>query len=76
VTLRPTFYSGGNDATVSATALVAHAMLITGSYQTSVEGALKYLTSQKDTNGKFGSTQTTRWTLRTLLPSAKKGTAG
>jgi alpha-2-macroglobulin-like protein len=70
------FYSGGDDASVSATALVAHAMLLNGSYPTTVEGALQYLTSKKDPNGNFGSTQATIWTLRTLLLSAKKGTAG
>jgi uncharacterized protein YfaS (alpha-2-macroglobulin family) len=70
------FYSNGDDASVSATALVAHAMLLSGVYPTTVEGALKYLTSKKDPNGNFGSTQATIWTLRTLLLSAKKGTAG
>lgn len=70
------FYSAGDDAAVSATALVAHAMLLAQFGQTSVEGALKYLTSKKDPNGNFGSTQATIWTLRTLLLSAKKGTAG
>ena len=70
------FYSGGADATVSATALVAHAMLLAGSNPASVEGALKYLTSKKDTNGNFGSTQATIWTLRTLLLSAKRGSGG
>lgn len=69
------FYSGGNDAAVSATALVAHAYLLANANTGSVEGALKYLTSKKDPNGNFGSTQATIWTLRTLLLSAKKGTA-
>jgi len=70
------FYSGGDDAAVSATALVAHAMLLQGAYPTTVEGALKYLTSKKDANGNFGSTQATIWTLRALLLSASKGTSG
>jgi hypothetical protein len=70
------FYSGGNDAAVSATALVAYAMLQSGYGQATVEGALKYLTSKKDANGNFGSTQATIWTLRTLLLSATKGTKG
>ncbi|HXK17219.1 MAG TPA: alpha-2-macroglobulin, partial [Polyangiaceae bacterium] len=70
------FYGGGDDAAVSATALVAHAMLLSGAYPTTVEGALKYLTGKKDANGNFGSTQATIWTLRTLLLSAKKGTSG
>jgi len=70
------FYSGGNDAAVSATALVAYAMLQSGYGPATVDGALKYLTSKKDANGNFGSTQATIWTLRTLLLSAKKGTKG
>ena len=69
------FYSAGDDATVSATALIAHALLLTNESPASVEGALKYLTSKKDASGNFGSTQATIWTLRTLLLSAKKGTA-
>ncbi len=48
------FYGGGNDAAVAATALVAHAMLLSNFGQASVEGALKYLTSNKDANGNFG----------------------
>jgi hypothetical protein len=70
------FYSAGDDAAVSATALVAHALLVAGNAPTTVEGALKYLTSKKDANGNFGSTQATIWTLRALLLSAKKGTVG
>ncbi len=70
------FYGGGNDAAVTATALVAHAMLQTGSYKSDVDGALTYLTSSKDPQGNFGSTQATVWTLRTLLLAAEKGTEG
>jgi hypothetical protein len=70
------FYSGGDDATVSATALATYAMLQSGYGPATVDGALKYLTSKKDANGNFGSTQATIWTLRTLLLSATKGTKG
>lgn len=70
------FYSNGDDASVSATALVAYAMLLTNHSPATVESALKYLTSKKDPNGNFGSTQATIWTLRTLLLSAKKGNTG
>jgi hypothetical protein len=70
------FYGAGNDAAVASTALVAHAMLLSGSYPSTVEDALHYLTSKKDPNGNFGSTQATIWALRTLLLSAKKGTTG
>lgn len=70
------FYSAGDDAAVSATALISHAMLLDGYAPATVEGALKYLTSKKDPNGNFGSTQATIWALRTLLLSAKKGNTG
>jgi uncharacterized protein YfaS (alpha-2-macroglobulin family) len=70
------FYAEGDDATVTATALAAHAMLLAGGYASSVNGALAYLTSKKDANGNFGSTQATVWTLKTLLLSALKGTEG
>jgi alpha-2-macroglobulin-like protein len=70
------FYGGGDDAVVATTALVAHALLLTGSGSKNVEDALKFLTSKKDPAGNFGSTQATIWTLRTLLLSAKKGTSG
>jgi hypothetical protein len=70
------FYSSGNDARVTATALVAHAMLQAGVYKSSVEGALDFLASSKDPMGNFGSTQATIWTLRTLLLAAEKGTEG
>jgi hypothetical protein len=70
------FYGGGDDATVSATALVAHALLQTGGSAALVEGALDYLASKKDPNGNFGSTQATIWTLRALILAARKGTSG
>ena len=70
------FYAGGDDATVTATALAAHAMLLAGGYASSVKGAIAYLVSKKDGNGNFGSTQATVWTLKTLLLSALKGTEG
>jgi hypothetical protein len=70
------FYGAGNDAAVASTALVAHAMLLAGSYPSTIDGALHYLTSKKDPSGNFGSTQATIWALRTLLLSAKKGTSG
>jgi len=70
------FYGGGDDATVASTALVTHALLSAGGFPSLVDGALKYLTSKKDPNGNFGSTQATIWTLRTLLLAASKGTTG
>jgi hypothetical protein len=70
------FYCGGNDAAVATTALVAYAMLLDGGYKSDVDGALEFLTSSKDPNGNFGSTQATIWTLRTLLLAVEKGTEG
>jgi hypothetical protein len=70
------FYAGGNDAAITTTALVAHAMLTAGGYASTVNAALNYLTASKDPMGNFGSTQSTVWTLKTLLLSALKGTEG
>jgi uncharacterized protein YfaS (alpha-2-macroglobulin family) len=70
------FYASGDDAAVTATALVAHAMLLAGGNKATVDGALEYLVGSKDPNGNFGSTQATIWTLRTLLLAAEKGTEG
>jgi alpha-2-macroglobulin-like protein len=70
------FYSGGQDAQVIATALVARAMLVAGGHASDVEGALSFLSGSKDANGNFGSTQATIWALRALLLAAEKGTDG
>lgn len=68
------FYGYGQDAAIATTALVTHAMLQLGGYGSTVNGALNYLTSNKDSLGNFGSTQATVWTLKTLLLAATKGT--
>lgn len=70
------FYQGGADSSVSATALATNALLSRGGYPTSVEGAIKFLTAQKDPDGNFGSTQATVWALRALLLAASQGTDG
>ena len=70
------FYGYGNDAVITSTALITHAFLQAGGYASAVEGALNYLTASKDEYGNFGSTQSTIWTLRTLLLAASKGTEG
>lgn len=70
------FYGGGNDARVATTALVAYALIRTGTQKSNVDGALELLIGSKDSMGNFGSTQATIWTLRTLLLSAEKGTEG
>jgi hypothetical protein len=68
------FYGAGNDADVSSTALIASALVTRGGYPDSVKGAFEHLTSSRDANGNFGSTQATIWTLRALLLAATKGT--
>ena len=70
------FYGGGNDADTSATALATHALLLAGGNKDTVDKALAYLASTRDTMGNFGSTQATIWTLRALLLAATKGTDG
>jgi uncharacterized protein YfaS (alpha-2-macroglobulin family) len=70
------FYASGNDAAVTATALVAHALLTANASPDLARGAVAYLSGARDSNGNFGSTQATIWTLRTLLLAAKKGTQG
>ena len=67
------FYQAGTDSSVAATALVVNALLLDGDVS-AVDGAIKYLTAQKDANGNFGSTQATIWTLRALLLAASKTT--
>ncbi len=69
------FYGYGNDAAITTTALVVHAMLMDGSYPDLVEKGLNALTASKDSLGNFGSTQATVWTLKTLLLAATRGTA-
>jgi hypothetical protein len=70
------FYGSGNDASVTATAIIAHGMLSAGSHLATAQGAIQYLTQSKDANGNFGSTNATVWALRALLLSATKGTDG
>ncbi len=70
------FYGYGADGAIATTALVTHAMLLSGGYGATVGEALEYLTSNKDSLGNYGSTQATVLTLRTLLLAASKGTEG
>lgn len=69
------FYGYGNDAEVTTTALVVHAMLLDGGYPDLVSKGLNKLAASKDSLGNFGSTQATVWTLKTLLLAATKGTS-
>ncbi|HEX7599000.1 MAG TPA: alpha-2-macroglobulin family protein, partial [Polyangia bacterium] len=70
------FYGAGNDAEISATALAAHALLLDGGNKDTLDKALAFLAGARDSNGNFGSTQGTIWTLRALLLAASKGTDG
>lgn len=68
------FYGYGDDADVTTTAMVVHAMLLAGGYSDQVTRGLNKLAASKDVLGNFGSTQATVWALKTLLLAATKGT--
>jgi hypothetical protein len=74
--LQTNFYGGGHDADVAATALASYGMIRASAYPATTKGALAYITSAKDPNGNFGSTQATTWSLKTLLLAATHGTEG
>lgn len=64
----------GNVAVIETTALIAHAMIIGGqSYLRTVEKAINYLITQKDSFGNWSSTQSTIATLRTFVKSLQLG---
>ena len=69
-----TFYAQGSDGAVATTALCTQALLQSGGQKDIVDKALAFLTSSRDPDGNFGSTQATIWTLRALLTAAKAGT--
>jgi hypothetical protein len=50
--------------------------MLAGGHKMLVDEALAFLTSSRDPNGNFGSTQATIWSLRALLQAAKSGTDG
>jgi hypothetical protein len=70
------FYGYGDSAAIETTALVTHALLQSGGYKATVDGAVAWLLSKKDANGNFGSTQSTIWTLRALIAAALNGGEG
>jgi uncharacterized protein YfaS (alpha-2-macroglobulin family) len=74
--LQTDFYASGDDASITTTALIAHAFILADYAPGSIEGALNYLSGQKDASGNFGSTQATVWTLKTMLLAAQNGTTG
>ena len=63
----------GSAASIEVTALIAHAMLEADAYAETVNGALNYLTAQKDSFGTWATTQATILSLKTMLLSATKG---
>jgi alpha-2-macroglobulin-like protein len=75
-TTQTCFYGSGNDAQVTSTALALSALLLRGGNKDVVDGALAFVTSSKDSDGNFGSTQATIWSLRALLLAASKGSEG
>lgn len=68
------FYGSGQDAEVSTTALIAHALVRTGTRATTAQSALEYIVGSKDANGNFGSTQASIWALKVLMLAAETGT--
>ena len=66
----------GNTASIETTAMVAYAMLKADAYPDTVNGALNYLTAQKDSFGTWNTTQATILSLKTMLLSATKGSEG
>jgi prenyltransferase beta subunit len=63
-------FSTGDAATVETTALAASAFLIAGSHAPMTSDMFKWLQSQKQRDGSFGSTQATILSLRALILSA------
>jgi hypothetical protein len=70
------FYGSGDDAGVTATALVTQALITAGRTGDDLSRAIAYLAAAKDANGNFGSTQATIWTLRALMLAAHRGGDG
>src|SRR5947209_12091934 len=60
-------YARGDSLTVETTALAVLAMLKTGQFTNSVNGALVYLVKSKAGNGTWGSTQATILSLKALV---------
>lgn len=66
----------GNAASIETTALAAYAMLKSGLYLQTANGALAYIVSQKDSFGAWQTTQATILSLKALLLAATQGAAG
>lgn len=63
-------YARGDSAAVELTALVAYAMLRSGGYASTVNGALAHLVATRDPAGAWGSTQATILALKALVGGA------
>jgi hypothetical protein len=70
------FYSSGQDADVTTTALVVHAALSANRPAAAYKGAIDSITHAKDVNGNFGSTQASIWALKALLLAAAQSGDG
>lgn len=65
--------SHGEGADVETTALATLALVRAGVYPASVQGAINWMASKKDTFGQWGSTQATVLALRAMLASLGSG---
>lgn len=66
-------YSYGDSMTIETTALVAQALLSGGGHHEMAHRALRFLTSKRDPNGTWGSTQATIAAMRALLAGTEGG---
>jgi hypothetical protein len=68
-------YSTGASAAIETTGLAAQALLKWGQAAPVVRKALNYITSKKDANGAWGTTQATIMALRAVLLASEIGTS-
>ncbi len=68
-------FAHGESASVETTGLAAQALLKWGQASTTASKALTYISSKKDAQGTWGTTQATITALRALLLSTEKGAA-
>jgi hypothetical protein len=68
-------YATGDSAAVETTGLAAQALLKWGQANATVMKALAYISSKKNANGAWSTTQATITSLRSLLLSTEKGSA-
>jgi hypothetical protein len=73
---RTTFYGGGRDGSVEATALATLAYLKAGRDPGTTKRSLAWLTAQKDARGTWRSTQATVLALKALLAAADRPMGG